>query len=50
MATVTTSIVVNFGSTDADSVLLAEVDSRETSEGGLNADQDFAPGDDVFDY
>lgn len=47
--TVTTSIVVQFSTTEGEGVLLVEVDDRETADGGLNGGKtSFLPGDTVF--
>lgn len=47
-STVTTSIVVQFTKGEADGVMIAEVDDREVSAGGLNGGRtSFLPGDTV---
>jgi hypothetical protein len=45
---ITASIVVQFGASEGSSeVLQAEVDPRKPSEGGLNPDRSFRPGDTI---
>lgn len=46
---VTTSVVVQFATGDADGTLVAEVDGRDPDDGGLNGGKtSFVPGDDVI--
>ena len=45
---VSTTLVVNFGAAAEDEALIAEVDSRSESDGGLNQSTDFIAGDTVF--
>lgn len=45
---ITTSFTVSFTSSDANGILIAEVDNRDVADGGLNSKTSFAPGDTVF--
>lgn len=45
---ITTSFTVSFTSSDANGILIAEVDNRDVADGGLNSKTSFAPGDTVY--